>query len=249
LNNEVKIRAFRAVDEPDACRRFSEGHANVLNAYGVTKVTSANNEWANNPDVYVCMAESSEGIAYGGVRVHVSNGSILLPMEVAIGKVEDNVYEFINKYAEKGAAELCGLWNAREAAGFGIGTTYLMWAGIAIITQLQLNTLFALCAEHTLKISVEKGFVIEMGLGNRGTFFYPKIDLIATSIVVRDPAKLATADTYHREQILNLRENPTQTRVEETSRGPLKIEFDLKLKNINPLPFHVQEDTNRPLGR
>jgi hypothetical protein len=86
-------------------------------------------------------------------------------------------------------------------------------------------------------------------LGNRGTFFYPKIDLIATSIVVRDPAKLATADTYHREQILNLRENPTQTRVEETSRGPLKIEFDLKLKNINPLPFHVQEDTNRPLGR
>lgn len=247
--SEIKIRAFRAVDEPEACKKFAEGHANVLNAYGVTKVTSANDEWMRNPDVYVCMAEAPDGLICGGIRVHVSNGTIPLPMEVAIGQVEDNVFDFVKKFAENGAGELCGLWNAREVAGYGVGTTYLMWAGIAIITQLQLSTLFALCAEHTLKISVEKGFVIEMGLGNRGTFFYPKIDLIATSIVVRDTAKLTTADAIHRDNILKLRENLHQTITEETSRGPLKIEFDLKLKNINPLPFHVQEDINRSVVR
>lgn len=239
MDNKIKIRAFRAVDEPEACERFSEGHSNVLSAYGVTKVTSANNDWIENPDVYVCMAETAEGVAAGGVRVHVSNGSIRLPMEVAIGKVEENVYEFMDKQAANGAGELCGLWNSREVAGFGIGTTYLMWAGIVLTKQLQLNSLFALCAEHTLKISVEKGFVIEMGLGNRGTFFYPKIDLIATSIIIRDPDKLTMADAIHRDNILDLRETLHQTKVEETSRGPLELEFDLKLNNINPLPFHV----------
>lgn len=249
MENEIKIRAFRAVEERDACVKFAEGHSNVLSAYGVTKVTSANNEWFDNPDVYVCMAESMQGIPYGGVRVHVSNGTIPLPMEVAIGQVEDNVYDFIRKHAEKGTGELCGLWNAREVAGYGIGTTYLMWAGIAITKQLQLNSLFALCAEHTLKISVEKGFVIEMGLGNRGTFFYPKIDLIATSIVIRDPDKLVTADPYHRDEILSLRQDPQQKRTENTQRGPLTINFDLKLKNINPLPFHAQEDNNHSMVR
>ena len=88
-----------------------------------------------------------------------------------------------------------------------------------------------------------------MGLGNRGTFFYPKIDLIATSIVVRDPAILRTADAYHREQIFGLRENPKQKRVEETSRGKLNLEFDLKLNTINPLPFHAQEDINQSVVR
>lgn len=235
------------MDEPEASIKFAEGHSNVLSAYGVTKVTSASNEWMNNPDVYVCMAEATDGTAVGGVRVHVANGSIHLPMEVAIAQVEENVYDFMAKHAQNGAAELCGLWNAREVAGFGIGTTYLMWAGIAITTQLKLNSLFALCAEHTLKISVEKGFVIEMGLGNRGTFFYPKIDLIATSIIVRDPAKLTIADAYHRDQIFSLRENPSQTRTEDTSRGPLELEFDLKLKNINPLPFHAKEDSSQSM--
>lgn len=249
MSNEIKISAFRAVDERDSCTRFAEGHSNVLSAYGVTKVTSANNDWMENPDVYVCMAELPDGKAVGGIRVHVSNGSIPLPMEVAIGQVEDNVYAFMNEKAKTGAGELCGLWNAREVAGFGLGTTYLMWAGIAITSQLKLNALYALCAEHTLKISVEKGFVIEMGLGNRGTFFYPKIDLIATSIVVRDPATLTTADAIHREKIQDLRANPHQTVTEETSRGPLKLEFDLELKKINPLPFHAKEDFNQSMVR
>lgn len=235
------------MDEPEASQRFAEGHSNVLSAYGVTKVTSANNDWIDNPDVYVCMAETPEGTAVGGVRVHVANGSIHLPMEVAIAKVEENVYDFMSKHAENGAGELCGLWNAREVAGFGIGTTYLMWAGIVLTEQLKLNSLFALCAEHTLKISVEKGFVIEMGLGNRGTFFYPKIDLIATSIIIRDPDKLTIADAIHRDNILSLRSNLNQTITEETSRGPLELEFDLKLKNINPLPFHAKEDTNQSM--
>ncbi len=235
------------MDEPEASLKFAEGHSDVLSAYGVTKVTSANTEWAENPDVYVCMAETQDGTPAGGVRVHIANGAIRLPMEVAIGKVEDNVYEFMDKHATNGAAELCGLWNSREVAGFGIGTTYLMWAGIVLTSQLKLNSLFALCAEHTLKISVEKGFVIEMGLGNRGTFFYPKIDLIATSIIIRDPDKLTISDAIHREKVFSLRENLHQTMVEETSRGSLELEFDLELKNINPLPFHAKKDTNQSM--
>jgi len=35
------FKAFRAIDEPEICDQFIEGHANVLKEYGVTKVTSS----------------------------------------------------------------------------------------------------------------------------------------------------------------------------------------------------------------
>ena len=36
---EVRLRAFRAIDEPETCARFIEGHTHVLTSIGVTKVS------------------------------------------------------------------------------------------------------------------------------------------------------------------------------------------------------------------
>ena len=66
---------------------------------------------------------------------------------------------------------------------------------------------------------------------------------------MRDPVALTTADAIHREKIHELRSKPHQIIIEETSRGPLKIEFDLELKKINPLPFHATEDFNQSMVR
>ena len=54
----LKIRAFKAVDDLESCKRFAEGHANVLRDYGVTKVTSSKNDWFFNPEVYVVLVET-----------------------------------------------------------------------------------------------------------------------------------------------------------------------------------------------
>lgn len=226
----LKLRLFRAIDDLDSCEKFAYGHAKVLLDYGVTKVTSSSTDWFYNPAVYVIIAEIEEtGETVGGIRIHIADGKTRLPMEDAISLVDKNVYQLIEDYREGGTAELCGLWNSKTTAGWGIGSYILMRAGISIIPELKLSTLFALCAPHTLRISVEKGFEIEKSIGNEGTFIYPKIDLIATSIIVKDVIGLPLALPNEQEIIFKLREDPLLTRIESNAKNTFEINYNLKL--------------------
>jgi hypothetical protein len=226
----LKLRLFRAIDDLDSCEKFAHGHAKVLLDYGVTKVTSSSTDWFYNPAVYVIIAEIEEtGETVGGIRIHIADGKTRLPMEDAVALVDKNVYKLIDGYREDGTAELCGLWNSKTTAGWGIGSYILMRAGISIIPKLNLSTLFALCAPHTLRISVEKGFEIEKSIGNEGTFIYPKIDLIATSIIVKDVIGLPLALPNEQEIIFKLREDPLLTRVESNAKNTFEINYNLKL--------------------
>ena len=226
----LKLRLFRAIDDLGSCEKFAEGHAKVLLDYGVTKVTSSSTDWFYNPAVYVIIAEIEEtGETVGGIRIHIADGKTRLPMEDAVSLVDKNVYKLIDGYREGGTAELCGLWNSKTTAGWGIGSYILMRAGISIIPELKLSTLFALCAPHTLRISVEKGFEIEKSIGNEGTFIYPKIDLIATSIIVKDVVGLPLALPNEQEIIFKLREDPLLTRVESNAKNTFEINYNLKL--------------------
>ena len=57
-NPVVRLRAFRAIDDPQSCELFADGHKRVLTSIGVEKVTSSNNEWMNNPAAFVMIVES-----------------------------------------------------------------------------------------------------------------------------------------------------------------------------------------------
>ena len=226
----LKLRFFKAIDDLESCKLFALGHAKVLLDYGVTKVTSSSNDWFYNPSVYVCIAEIAEtNEVVGGVRIHVADGKTKLPMEDAISVVDKKVYNLIDTYTEAGTAELCGLWNSKTTAGWGIGSYILMRAGISVIPKLKLTSLFALCAPHTLKISVEKGFEVETSIGNNGTFIYPKLDLIATSIVIKDPIQLPYALPEERALIFELRDNPVLTKNASNSKN-VEISYNLELQ-------------------
>ncbi|HEY2582922.1 MAG TPA: hypothetical protein VGI43_14000, partial [Mucilaginibacter sp.] len=142
---EVRLRAFRAIDEPQVCERFVEGHTEVLTSIGVTKVTSSKNGWTTNPAVFVFVVESLDGKKiYGGARVHVSGGTEPLPIEQATRKLDPRVDELVWQYAQYGSGEICGLWNSAELAGYGIGTPLLIRTGIAISSQLGIQSRFCL---------------------------------------------------------------------------------------------------------
>lgn len=222
------IRTFRAIDDLESCKLFAQGHANVLLDYGVSKVTSSSTDWFFNPSVYVMIAEKTDtGEPVGGIRIHIADGHTCLPMETAISLVDESVYNLISGYIPQGTAELCGLWNSKSTAGLGIGSYYLMRAGISAAPGLGLTTLFALCAPHTLKISVEKGFEVEKSIGNEGTFIYPKLDLVATSILIRDLQHLPLALPEERKIILDLRKKPNQVRIEQGAKGDMPISYNL----------------------
>jgi hypothetical protein len=165
LNKEkpvVRLRAFRAVDDPAACARFAKGHEQVLTSIGVHKVTSSKNEWTENPAAFVIIVESIKGDkVFGGARVHVAGGSEPLPIEQATGAMDASIFDLVWDYAQQGTGEICGLWNSREIAGYGIGSIFLTRAAVAISTQIGLQSLFALCAPYTVKMAQNVGYRIE----------------------------------------------------------------------------------------
>ncbi|EAZ80749.1 hypothetical protein [Algoriphagus machipongonensis] len=228
------FKAFRAIDEPERCQKFVQGHSDVLKQYGVTKVTSSNNDWVNNPFVYVVTVENEEtSEVVSGLRIHIAHPDFPLPMEQAVSQVDHNIFQLVKDYSKEGTGEVSGLWNSKSISGYGIGAVLLIRAGIAIATQLKLGSLLALVAEYTLKPSLQKGFEIETGVGNSGTFFYPKLDLVATSIVMKDPEKLPLADASERERIFELREKVQYKKIEEGPKGKFEVDYDLLIENIN----------------
>lgn len=227
------FNAFRAVDEPETCEQFIEGHANVLREYGVTKVTSSNNEWKDNPFVYVVTVhDDSTGNVVSGLRIHIADEKYPLPLEGAIYQVDNKITKLISEYRKNGGTgEIGGLWNSRAISGYGIGALFLSRTSLVIAEQLNVPSLFALCAEYTLKPTLQKGFEIEDKIGNNGTFFYPKLDLVATLAVLKDVKNLPLALKEERDYIFDLRENLVCKRVENTPKGQIEINYNLKIKS------------------
>lgn len=229
----VRLRAFRAIDDPQTCERFIEGHAHVLTAIGVKKVTSSKNEWMYNPASFVLIVESLDGEkVYGGVRIHVAGGSEALPIEQATGAMDARIYDLVYDYAQQGTGEGCGLWNSREIAGYGIGSIFLTRAGAAISTQLGIKSLFALCAPYTVKLAESVGYRIDTSVGNNGTFYYPKLDLLATVMIMKNLDTLTEADQENKEAILSLRQNSDIVRIETLRKKEIEIHYQIDIPNL-----------------
>lgn len=230
LNKEkpvVRLRAFRAIDDPKTCELFIEGHTQVLTNIGITKVTSSKDEWMFNPAAFVLVVESLDGSrVYGGARVHVAGGNQPLPIESATSSLDSKVFNLVWKYAQNGTGELCGLWNSREIAGYGVGSIFLIRAAVAICQQIGLQSLFALCAPYTVKPVACCGMELETSIGNEGTFYYPKLDLIATTMLLKDINTLEKAEEEDRAAIFKIRENLKVVRTEELRKKLITIHYE-----------------------
>lgn len=232
-NPIVRLRAFRAIDDPVSCQLFLEGHEHVLTSIGVTKVTSSKDEWTRNPAAFVLIVESLDrSKVYGGARIHVSGGTEPLPIEQATGLMDDTVFDLVWQYAQRGTGEGCGLWNSREISGYGIGSIFLTRAAIAIAPQIGIESLFALCAPYTVKLTESVGYQLETSIGNNGTFYYPKLDLVATTMILKDLDTLSTASEENRNAIMELRQNQNCVRVEVLRNKEIEIHYDIKIPNL-----------------
>lgn len=229
----VRLRAFRAIDDPETCLRFIKGHEHVLTAIGVKKVTSSKDEWMYNPAAFVLIVESLDGEnVYGGARIHVAGGTQSLPIEEATGMMDEKIFDLVWSYAQDGTGEGCGLWNSREIAGYGIGSIFLTRAAIAIAPKIGLHTLFALCAPYTVNLTKAVGYRQETGVGNNGTFYYPKLDLLATTMLLDDVINLPTASEEDRNAILALRDLDVGPRIETLRSKEIEIHYDLSLNDL-----------------
>lgn len=229
----LSVRTFRAIDDLDSCVKFAEGHANVLRDYGITKVTSSRNDWFENPDVYVALVEDQDtGEVVGGERIHLVNNIQPLPIEDAISIVDKGIHSLIARYADqKITGEICGLWNSKSIAGRGV-SYFLTKLGVAIAYRLGMDSLFVLCAPYTVSMCQNAGFTIETSIGNEGTFVYPKLDLIATALVVKDMKNLTPGDPDYAAQIFKFIEEAEGTIDEVGQKGTTRISYNISLPRL-----------------
>lgn len=233
----IRIRAFRAPDDASTCEKFIMGHRNILEIYyGVIKITSDNNYWVDDPHTIVLVAEDTEtNRVYGGARVQVFNGKHQLPIESAISKYDPDIFSMIQSDFEAGGTcEICGLWNSKEVAGMGIGSRILSLVGISITNQLNVNSMYVLCAPATVRMAYNMGLQLVDSLGNNGKFYYPKDNFVATVMKLFDIHDLSRAKEKEKNDILFLREQQNVTLWESGPKGKYEVLYDIKISNWNP---------------
>ena len=243
METEIRIRAFRATSDPETCARFYYSHKKVLENHGIYKVTSSSGDWMKNSSVFVIVVETLDGSKlYGGARVHAADGILPLPIEQAIGKMDPAIHGYIREYALQGTGELCGLWNSVEVAGLGIGSLFPARTAVLITERLGFKTLFSLCSPATVRFNKWLGSRVFTRVGNEGTFYYPKLDLLATVVYIDDVHALTHAHMREKQKMMYLRKHPI-TVISEAS--PFKknvnvnIHYDLSLPDIKPNEFKL----------
>ncbi len=227
----IRIRAFRAIDEPQTCNRFLEGHRKVLEEFNLENITTNTPKWISHPQTYVVIGEL-DGDLIGGIRVQLADGDFPLPVEDAVGHFDANIHKLVEKYrTDVGTGELCGLWNSRRLPpNLGI-TVLLSIAAVSICNQLTIKNLFAICAGYTLAGARRLGFEIEKSVGNNGEFTYPNSNFVAR-VLSMNCITLASSNVQYKGEMLDLRADRNFKRILQTSSEPIPIEYDLTLKNI-----------------
>jgi hypothetical protein len=232
LGPRMIIRAFRAVDDPAACSLFAQGHGCVLKSIGVEKISSSELEWAENPAVFVVVLESADGKrVYGGARIHIADGMKALPIEKALGDLDQALGDSIALCRSDGIGEICALWNSRDSARYGVGSNYLARSLVAISTYLGLNRLVVLTAPYVVDMVQDLGFIIDRSVGRGGTFTYPKPDMTATVLVNGDLENLVNALEQEKAAVLELREKPDRVCVEVFRGKRIELQYKLSIEN------------------
>ena len=236
----IKIFVFRAIDEIELCKEYLKGHLKVLSDYGIENITTNNNLWISNPNVYCVVArDMNSNHLLGGARIQVADGESPLPVELAVGYMDTSLYEKVQYYSiNGGVGESCGLWIAKEASGLGI-SRYLMWGSISSANQLHFSTMLGICASYTLNLFSDIGFKIDYSLGNKGGFPYPNNQYIANVIGILDAVSIATASKKDKDIMLSLRENPIQHRMEENKGNYCNVYYNLVYSSMDKTHFQI----------
>jgi len=101
--------------------------------------------------------------------------------------------------------------------------------------------MFSLCSPATVRFNQWIGSNILKTVGNEGTFYYPKLDLLATAVFLPDAVTLNNAHPKEREKMLKLRQNLKSVSMERSpfKNVSVKVHYDLEIPGANPLEFKI----------
>lgn len=236
----LTFKAFRAVDDPSLCAEFLAQHRKVLEDFGITNVTTNNEDWTSDPNTYVIVALSNTNGMVGGIRVEVDHGTRELPIHSALFPHDHRIAPALAALREAGNGEVCGLWNANKYASMGL-PAMLAFAAVSLGNQIGLRSMVCLVAHYTLRHALKSGFTIMEEIGNGGTFTYPIPSIRAIAMVIPDAIALSTAPLEHRRNMMSLRLRPEQERIEVLGTVPTRCVYQLCIdKKVLDLRAYIE---------
>ncbi len=154
----IKLKAFRAPDEPALCQEFLQEHTQVLADFGIPQTVAPDISWTSDPHCFVIVALHKDLGMVGGIRLQLDKPGKPLPMEHTIEKMDPRIKRELAALRDHGNGEVCGLWNANRYANKGV-PILLSLAVTAIATQAEAQRMVCFVAHYTKKHPSRNGFV------------------------------------------------------------------------------------------
>lgn len=215
------IKVYKTSDHIEQLRNNYLGHKKVLNDYGVTNIIYNLN---THPKIYLITLEIEKtGEIVGGVKVHLNNEDIPLPIVKSLGKLDDR----IEKIVQGNCAEICGLWNAKKVAGFGISKLLIKFA-IAFCIEFKIQTLYSIIAEYTIELMKDFGFTLYSD--KKITF---SDSYITRALGVLDIGEVIKENLLNQKEILEIHKNKKGEFLSQIKEGQnLKINYNISIPRI-----------------
>jgi hypothetical protein len=238
LIGSYRIEAFQAIEHPEYCKLFHDGHTGVLTELGIKNLNSARPSWMSDPDVFVLIATDQDQDVVAGLRIHRYTSTFSsLPIIESIKDQDAGIIDIIQSTLPKGTAEACGLWSAKKVFGKGL-TPLLCIAAIPVMAEIGLTNFFCFAAPYTEKMIKSNGLIEVEGVGQHGRLPYPTPEFISVVLKNPDISTMEFADSFNRERVFQLMREPTTTCFEDSPRGIIEVHYDLRLKKGQEITVH-----------
>ena len=227
-NPEVTIYGFRASDNLEYCKLFSEGRDKVLYDHGFTGIVTNDERWHGSPFVYCFLAFDQDGLPTGGIRLERKFKGVPLPMEEKLVNKYPEVIDFIKQFDEEQIAEACGLWNSKNALPLHLAILFARLSA-AIAPLLGYDRVLSFSSTYTYRLARATGAEMVKDLGEKGRFDFPSKEFQSSIFVCSDLVEYHDATPENRERMLSLRENPKQVFTEKNISTGLKVRYEIEL--------------------
>jgi hypothetical protein len=227
---EIKIEIFHAINQPELWQEYTNGHASVLQHFGVKNLKSFKTSICTHPEEYVITARNSDGALLGGIRIQNHHIQHKLPVVDALDGLDPKVNAIIEADIHKGISELCGLWVARDHGRLGLAH-YLIRAAIAYCPIIHGHIIYGISSPFAINIFLSLGYIIMKDVGDNGTYLYPTPEFTSTMVVVPNTNTIEFAEEEHRKIMFALRMQPKQTIVHFHKNHECTVFYDLTMKN------------------
>lgn len=175
LTDVVHTKFIRAIEYPEICEKYIQGHLEALANHGTPRVYSCKPNWANYSNVYCVVLQDVENDQIlGGVRVHVYECDYNVTLLDEVYSSNLLVRNYIENMQKKGIiGEMCGMWldSKIESKGY---SNLLAEQGCNLAKQLNVVNAFGLAPLHTLNLFKSVGFYPVLNLTKNGVFNYPQ---------------------------------------------------------------------------